>query len=79
MFPNRNYSMMFTVAVTILACTDDLVERSQMLKQWILIASELLRNHGNLFSFMAIVDGLLQPSVSLEGLRLRTQLKWELR
>ncbi|XP_067948561.1 SH2 domain-containing protein 3C-like [Watersipora subatra] len=55
----RHCCMSFIVSVTILACTDDLMERSQMVKHWILIARELLRSHGNMFSFAAIMHGLL--------------------
>ena len=51
------------MSVTILACTDDLMERSIMVRHWILIARELLRSHGNLFSFAAIMHGLLVEPV----------------
>jgi len=61
----RHYSLSFLVSVTILACTDDLMERSQMVKQWILIAKDLLRIHGNLLSFAAIMHGLVVHPVSL--------------
>lgn len=64
----RHCSLSFVVSVTVLACTDDLLERSQMLKQWIMIAKELLRTQGNLFSFGAIMHGLCSSSVSFSFL-----------
>ena len=59
---SRFHCLKLFVATTLLMCTK-LVERSQLLHKWIVVASHLKGIMGNLFSFAAVVDGLLLEQV----------------
>ena len=59
---SRFHCLKLFVATTLLMCTK-LAERSRLLHKWIVVASHLKGIMGNLFSFAAVVDGLLLEQV----------------